>query len=98
MEFPQKKKADIEALQSAFMKVPKMNVATARDLLDLGFSQPYQLIGRSPEALFEDLCRKKQDTPKDRLIYIQYLIYYVENPDQDFSKITPYSLALKRNG
>ena len=79
IEFPKKKKkVDYEALSSAFMRIPGVKVETARDLLDLGFKEPFQLIGRSPEALFEELKAKKQEVPADRLQAISHIVTYVE--------------------
>ena len=45
-----KKKVDRAALASPFMRIPGMYVEAARDLLDLGFSEVYELqdVSRSP--------------------------------------------------
>ncbi|HAY99189.1 MAG TPA: hypothetical protein DCY38_00140, partial [Opitutae bacterium] len=53
-----KKKVDYEALNSALMRIPRMNVEVARNLLDIGIREIYELQGRAPEILFEEVCRK----------------------------------------
>ena len=78
-----------EALSSAFMRVPHFKVDAARDLLDLGFRQLYQLSGRSPEALYADICKKREDTPPERLSQIRLAVYVAETPDPDHAKLHP---------
>ena len=83
-----KKKADSEALASAFMRVPRLPVDAARDLLDLGFSQLYEISGRSPESLFADIRKKRPDTPVDRLYAFRLAVYVAEHPtDADKNKL-----------
>lgn len=77
---PKKKKADQEALSSAFMRIPRLPVEAARDLLDLGFSQPYQIAGRAPETLFAEIRKKRPDTPSDRLAAFRLAVYVAEHP------------------
>ncbi len=77
---PKKKKADQEALSSAFMRIPRLPVEAARDLLDLGFSQPYQIAGRSPETLFAEIRKRRPDTPADRLAAFRLAVYVAEHP------------------
>lgn len=48
----EKKKVDYAALESPFMRIPRMNVRAARALLDLGFKEVYQLRGRDPDSIF----------------------------------------------
>lgn len=76
-----KRKADHEALGSAFMRVPRLPVEAARDLLDLGYSQLYQIAGRSPETLFAEIRKKRPGTPADRLPAFRLAVYFAENPD-----------------
>lgn len=76
-----KKKADTEALSSAFMRVPRLPVEAARDLLDLGYTQLYQIAGRSPETLYDEIRRKRADTPRERLAAFRLAVYVAENPD-----------------
>jgi len=74
-----KKETDYAALESPFMRVPRLKVEVARDLIDLGFRDLYELEGRSAESVFADLRRKKPDAPEDRLPYLRLAIYYAEN-------------------
>ena len=53
-----KKKVDQIALSSPFMRIPKMDVRVARDLIDTGIIEIYQLQGRSAESIFEEILKK----------------------------------------
>lgn len=78
MAQPKKKETDYAALQSAFMQIPRMKVDVARDLLDLGFSQVYQLQGRSPEVMFDALRARRPQLPQDRLGYLRMAVHFAE--------------------
>jgi hypothetical protein len=77
------KRRRAEALGSAFMRVPQIKVEAARDLLDLGFTQLYQLAGRAPDALFADLLKLRPDTPSSRLAELRLAVYVAETPAPD---------------
>lgn len=82
--FPEKKKkVDRIALNSAFMKIPRMKIEVARCFLDIGLEQVYELTGRAPEILFEELVQKQPETPKDYLPYFKMAVYYSETTDPD---------------
>lgn len=89
MERPKKKKVDYQALGSPFMRIPRMDVATARDLLDIGLAEIYHLQGRSPESLFNDLQRLKPEAPADRLAMIRMAVYFAETPDPNPQLLQP---------
>ena len=75
-----KKETDWAALQSPFMKIPQMRVEIARDLLDLGLREVYDLQGRCPEMLFESLKAKgKPNTDDLTRAYLRMAVYYAEN-------------------
>ena len=76
-----KKKVDRAALASPMMRIPRMDVRAARDLLDIGVRELYQLQGRSAESLFEDVKAKKPDVPEYRLPYFRMAIYFAETED-----------------
>ena len=78
-----KKKVDREALASPMMRIPRMDVRAARDLLDIGVRELYQLQGRSAESLFEDLKAKKPETPDYRIPYFRMAIYFAENEEPE---------------
>jgi hypothetical protein len=84
-----KKKTDIAALQSSFMHIPRLPVVVARDLLDLDLREVYELQGRSPEALFADLIRRKPSTPPDRLAWFRLAVYFAETPEPERAKLHP---------
>lgn len=75
-----KKKIDTAALNSAFMRVPHMPVQVARHLLDAGYSDLFQLRGRSAESLLEEI--NKRDfaiVPETVVPALRLAIYFVEN-------------------
>ncbi len=86
-----KKKVDRAALASPFMRIPGMYVEAARDLLDLGFSEVYELQGRAPEVLVEDLLRLRDTSslPDNRLPCFRLAVYYSENSEHERTLLTP---------
>jgi hypothetical protein len=84
-----KKKADYAALQSPFMRIPRMPVDVARDLLDLGMREIYELQGRAPEALFMELRRRRPNAPADRLVWFRLAVYFAETPEPEREKLHP---------
>ncbi len=85
------KKVDYQALNSGLMRIPRIQVAVVRDLIDIGFHEVEELKGRAPEALLEDLRKKKPDTPQDRLYAFRMAIYYAETPDPDPKRLHPWA-------
>lgn len=74
-----KKKVDIEALQSPLMRIPNMDIVVARELIDIGIKEIYQLQGRSPEALLEDIKKRKLIPDPSRTIpFLRLAIYFAE--------------------
>lgn len=84
-----KKKVDYEALNSALMRIPRMDVAAARNLIDLGIREIYQLQGRAPEVLFEESRRARGELPEDRLRYFRMAVYYAESEAPEPAKLHP---------
>lgn len=84
-----KKKVDYEALTSPFMRIPRMKTEVARDLLDLGLHEIYELEGRSPEVLFEELKKSKGQAPDDRLAWFRLAVYFAENSQPEASLLHP---------
>ncbi len=84
-----KEKADLEALNSHFMLIPRMDASTARDLIDLGFSRIYELSGRSPDSLYETLKQKNPDIPKLKLHLLRMAVYYSEESNPDPKMLRP---------
>jgi hypothetical protein len=84
-----KKKVDYEALNSALMRIPRMDVEVARNLIDIGIREIYELEGRAPEVLFEEAKLKNTQIPDDRVRYFRMAIYYAESPDPDHAKMHP---------
>ncbi len=84
-----KKKVDREALQSAIMRIPRMDVRVARDLIDIGVREIYELQGRSAESLMEEIKNLRPDTPDYRLAYLRMGIYFAENDPPEASMLHP---------
>ena len=84
-----KKKVDREAMQSAIMRIPRMDVRVARDLIDIGIKEIYELQGRSAESLMEEIKELKPETPDYRLAYLRMGIYFSENDPPEASKLHP---------
>jgi len=84
-----KKKVDRESMQSAIMRIPRMDVRVARDLIDIGIKEIYELQGRSAESLMEEIKELKPETPDYRLAYLRMGIYFSENNPPEASKLHP---------
>lgn len=84
-----KKKVDYEALHSALMRIPRMNVFVARHLIDIGINEIYQLQGRSPEILFEEVSRKNSKISTDYIRYFRMAVYYSESNNPEKNKLHP---------
>lgn len=69
------------------MRIPRMKVEVARDLLDLGVHQIYDLEGRSPEVLWEELKKIREAPASDSLPWFRLAVYYAETPTPDRSKL-----------
>ena len=89
--YPQKKKkkVDKEALASSFMRIPKMNVTVARDLIDIGIREQFELKGRAPEAIFEEIRKIKPHTPEWTLPFIRMAVYFCEEDNPEPEKLNP---------
>lgn len=84
-----KKKVDRIALSSPMMRIPRMDVLVARDLIDLGIKEIYELQGRSAESIFEEIKKMRADTPEYRLAYLRMAIYFAENEQPDPKMLHP---------
>jgi hypothetical protein len=86
---PKKKKIDYEALQSTFMQIPQMKVEIARGLLDVGFQQGYELSGRAPEVILEQVLQLHPElkTIPDLKERIQVAVYFIETSDYEPAKL-----------
>ena len=78
-----KTKVDAEALQSPFMRIPRMDIIAARSLLDIGIRNVYELQGRSPEALYDEVRKRTPDAPRRTLYAFRLAVYFAENPLPD---------------
>lgn len=82
----------MEALHSGLMRIPRFRTEVARDLLDLGIREIYQLRGRSPEALLDDLRRLRPPAP-DRLRWFRLAVYFAETESPERALLTPEAWA-----
>lgn len=87
-----KKKVDYEALNSRLMQIPKMDIASARDLLDIGIQDIFELEGRSPDSLFAMIKKQNAEADPKRLWYLRMAVYFAENKQTlDPKKMTPWA-------
>lgn len=66
-----------------------MKVEVARSLIDSGVNEIFQLEGRSPETLFSELKKRRDDVPAEHLAYFRMAVYYAENDPPDRKKMHP---------
>jgi hypothetical protein len=88
-----KKKVDLVALQSPLKRIPGMDLASVRDLIDIGVQHVDDLRGRSPEALLDEILNLREQTPPDRLHYIRMAVYYAETDNPDPQLLQPWKWA-----
>lgn len=79
----------IEAVTSSFMRVPRFPVGVARDLLDAGYTQLDQLLGRSAESLLEEIRRRNPAAETSHLPCLRLAIYVAETPQPDPKRLFP---------
>ena len=84
-----KKKVDRIALASPMMRVPRLDIQVARDLIDIGVKELYELEGRAAESLFEEIQKLRPETPKYRIAHLRMAIYFAENDSPDPQKLHP---------
>lgn len=85
----QKKKVDYEALNSALMRIPRMDVASARGLIDIGIHEIYQLQGRAPEVLLEQARAKNPAISDDWIRLLRMAVYYAEAENPEPQRMHP---------
>ena len=73
-----KKKADYGALNSPFMRIPRMDVRAARVLLDIGAREIYELRGRDPESLLAEARKKRPAIPDDILKFLKIAVDFAD--------------------
>ncbi len=77
-----RRKADVEALRSPWMRINGMRAEGARTLLDLGFRDLHEVVGRCPEALHEELARRGTPHP-DARASLRLAVYAAETEHPD---------------
>ena len=70
------------------MRIPRMDVLVARDLIDIGIKELYELQGRSAESLFEEICVLRRDLEYP-IAYLRMGIYFAENHPPDPAMLHP---------
>jgi hypothetical protein len=66
-----------------------MDVLVARDLIDIGIKELYEIQGRSAESIFEEVLKLRAETPTYRLAYIRMAIYFAENENAEPKMLHP---------
>lgn len=75
--------------KSPFESLPGIGPSMARDLIDLGFRQPSDLVGQSPETMFEDLCTMRGERIDRCVLYVFRCAVYcagTATPDPELTK------------
>ncbi len=73
----------LEAVTSAFMRIPRLPLDVARDLLDAGYSRLDQVAGRSAETLLSEIRKRNPEAPDSHLPALRLAIYVAETPSPD---------------
>lgn len=77
----------VEVLRE-LVKIPSVGPRTAEDLYDLGIRAVFDLTRRTPEELFEKLCKMKGKRVDPCTLYIfRAARRYAEKPDTDPEKL-----------
>ena len=71
------------------MRIPRMDVAAARNLIDIGIRETFELQGRSPEVLMEEVRTKTSAIPDDRIRFFRMAVYYAETEDPEPRMLHP---------
>ena len=79
----------LEAVTSGFMRVPRLPLEVARDLLDAGYARLDQLAGRSAETLLSEIRRRNPEAPESHLPALRLAIYVAETPRPDPRRLFP---------
>lgn len=71
------------------MQIPSMKTEIARGLLDAGFGMGYQLAGRAPEVVIEQILQlhPRLKTIPDLNERVRLAIYFVETSDPEPAKL-----------
>jgi hypothetical protein len=77
----------LEAVTSAFMRVPRLPLDVARDLLDAGYTRLDQVAGRSAETLLSEIRRRNPEASDSHLPALRLAIYVAETPRPDPSRL-----------
>ena len=78
-------------MASPIMRIPRMDVRVARDLIDIGVKELFELQGRAAETLFEEIVKLRPNTPEWRLPYLRMAVYFSENEVHNPTKLHPHA-------
>ncbi len=87
----QEKEEVKRALSTSLIRIPRIDIATVRDLIRVGFTETHQLAGRSPEVIYEEILRRSPDTSRDSLFLLRMAVYYSETEDPDPDLLHPWA-------
>jgi hypothetical protein len=85
-----RRKVDYEALSSPLNRIPSMDLAVVRDLIDVGVREVDDLRGRAPEVLLEEVRKLRPETPGDRIGCLRMAVYYAETAEPDPALLFPW--------
>lgn len=70
-------------MASTLLRIPGVGKTIAEDLHQLGIEHIEQLIGRDPQALYEQLVQLQGETVDRSVLYVfRCAIYYAETPQE----------------
>ncbi len=74
--------------KSELEKIPGVGVSIAQDLIGLGIARVAQLNGRSPQQLYDQLC-KSTGVKQDRCVLYVFrcAVYYASNVSHEAEKL-----------
>lgn len=78
------------ALNSAFARIPQLDVDTIYALLQLGYRNVHDLAGRCPVALFDEMKTVFEDVPDERKPKLRMAVYFAETPEPDMDLLHPW--------
>lgn len=75
-------------LQNDLTVIPGVGVSIARDFVDLGITKVSDLVGKSPEGLYEELCRLRHAHIDRCMLYVmRCAVYYASSSTHEPEKL-----------
>ena len=72
----------MSAASRSLQIIPGIGPAMARDLIDLGYTNPSQLRGEDPEKMYADLCSLRRESLDRCVLYVFRCAVYFASADR----------------